>query len=154
MKLYLVRHGRAKSKTEDPERGLTELGLEEVKKTAAQLAASGIVKPVNIYHSPKKRAEQTARVMADALKPEKGVAVGEGLLPNDSILIWIENMIDRKEDLMLVGHLPYMSVMTSGLLGCPNLEDMVRFTPSSVLCFEVDPLGKWTIQWFLDPELI
>jgi phosphohistidine phosphatase len=37
MKLYLVQHGKAKSKEEDPDRPLSMDGLEETKKVASFL---------------------------------------------------------------------------------------------------------------------
>ena len=49
-RLYLVRHGEAKSKDEDPERGLNEAGVTGVTRMAAWAAAAGIQVQV-IRHS-------------------------------------------------------------------------------------------------------
>ena len=64
MKLYLVQHGEAEPKEANPERPLTEKGLSDVKK-AASLLANSVLKVDMILHSGKKRAEQTARTIAD-----------------------------------------------------------------------------------------
>jgi phosphohistidine phosphatase len=42
MLFYLVRHGEARSEEEDPERHLTDRGVEEVKKVGAFLKPLGI----------------------------------------------------------------------------------------------------------------
>ena len=41
MKLYLVQHGEAKSKVEDPQRPLTERGKEDVARVTALAAGTG-----------------------------------------------------------------------------------------------------------------
>ncbi len=42
MQVYLVQHGLAKSKEEDPERPLTAAGREEVERVARAAAAAGV----------------------------------------------------------------------------------------------------------------
>ena len=59
MRLYLVQHGEAKSKTEDPQRPLTERGREDVARVAAFAASAGL-QVGQIRHSGKRRAEETA----------------------------------------------------------------------------------------------
>ena len=65
MRLYLVQHGEARSEAEDPERSLTIRGEEETKKISDAAKRLGI-RPSRIYHSGKKRAEQTAGIIAGA----------------------------------------------------------------------------------------
>ena len=63
MRLYLVQHGEAKSEAEDPERSLTKRGEEETGKVS--VAAKRLsIRPSKIHHSGKKRAEQTAGIIA------------------------------------------------------------------------------------------
>ena len=66
MRLYLMQHGEAKSETEDPERSLTNRGEEETRKISGAIKKLGIC-PSRIYHSRKKRAEQTAGIISRAL---------------------------------------------------------------------------------------
>ncbi len=66
MKLYLVQHGEARSELEDPERSLTARGEEETRKISDATKRLSI-RPAKIYHSGKKRAEQTAGIIAAAL---------------------------------------------------------------------------------------
>jgi len=78
MKLYLVQHAKAASKQEDLERPLTEEGRRDVQRVAA------FIKPLSIcvdylWHSGKRRAEQTAGFLADVVRINKEQTVREGL---------------------------------------------------------------------------
>ena len=71
MLLYLVQHAEAKKEEEDRSRGLTDKGYRDIARSAVYAQKLGVRVSV-IYHSGKKRAAQTAQVLADYLKPEKG----------------------------------------------------------------------------------
>ena len=58
-KLYLVQHGEAKSKAEDPQQPLAEQGREDVAQVVAFAAGAGL-QVRQIRHSGKRRAEETA----------------------------------------------------------------------------------------------
>jgi phosphohistidine phosphatase len=87
MRLYLVQHGEAKSEAEDPERSLTIRGEEETRKISGVAKRLGI-RPSRIYHSGKKRAEQTAGIIAEAFG--LSAQLGQGLNPNDDVHLWVE----------------------------------------------------------------
>ena len=55
MFLYLVRHGEAKSKDEDPERSLSDKGVDDVKKVARAMFRKKVA-VASIFHSGKARA--------------------------------------------------------------------------------------------------
>ncbi len=80
MQVYLVQHGLAKSKEEDPARPLTAAGREEVERVARAAAAAG-VRPASILHSGKLRAGQTAEIFAAHTKSAEGAHAVEGLDP-------------------------------------------------------------------------
>ena len=113
MKLYLVQHGEAKSEAEDPERSLTIRGEEETRKISDAAKKRGI-RPSRIYHSGKKRAEQTAGIIGEALN--LSAQLGQGLNPNDDIRPWAERIDKEAEDLMIVGHLPFLEKLASFLV--------------------------------------
>ena len=115
MYLYLVQHAEAMSKDADLSRSLTEKGIEDVKKVAA--FASGLnIEVHQILHSGKMRALQTAQLIADYLPPDMGVIGADGLLPMDDPAIWMERLPGMKDNVMLVGHLPYMAKLASLIL--------------------------------------
>lgn len=150
MKLYLMQHGKAKPKEEDPERGLTEEGIEEVERVAVFLGRLGI-EASRIHHSGKKRAEQTAEIVARHLNLKAERA--EGLEPLADIGIWAERLEGLDEDVILVGHLPHLSKLASYLLtGNPDL-DAISFRFGGVVCLEREE-GKWRLLWAVRPEIV
>ena len=84
MILFLVQHGEAKPESEDPERSLTDRGAEVVERMADWAARSGITMD-QIFHSGKRRAEQTAAIFAKHLNPSRGMIAVQGLTPLDSV---------------------------------------------------------------------
>ena len=104
--LYVVRHGKAKPKDEDPERSLTQTGRDEVIKMAAWAASVGI-RVDEIRHSGKTRARQTAELFAQRLgMPSPQSTTGLG--PNDDVGPLADSLRDENRCIMLVGHLPFL----------------------------------------------
>jgi hypothetical protein len=77
-------YGEAKSKAEDPQRPLTARGRDEVQRVAAFAARVGL--EVNqVRHSGKRRAEETASILAEHLSPAEGVLAVPGPAPMNDI---------------------------------------------------------------------
>ena len=104
MTLFLVQHGKAKPDTEDPERSLTEQGAEIVRRMADWAAQVGLGVD-QIQHSGKRRAEQTATILAKWLSPPKGDIAVKGLSPNDDVNQVAASLLSDQGSIMLVGHL-------------------------------------------------
>ena len=83
--LFLVRHGEATSKEEDPERPLTKVGRSNVVRIADWAASIGI-RVDEIRHSGKLRAEQTAEIFSECLNAAPPRVVS-GLAPNDDVTL-------------------------------------------------------------------
>ena len=153
MKLYLIRHGEAKSEVEDPERSLTARGEKEVAKVSK--AATGLnIKPSQIYHSGKLRARQTAEIIANGLRiPNLTIQSLQGLSPNDDVRPWAERISKGEEDLMLVGHLPFLEKLTSFLLCGDENARLVLFRYGIIVCLDQKEDKGWAIRWILTPEM-
>lgn len=152
MNLYLVRHGEAKRKEEDPERPLTDRGKKDVKKVAFFLAQSGL--EVNqIRHSGKKRAEETALIIGDHITPSAGVRAVQGLAPNDDVVPLAEVLQFESESVMFVGHLPFVSRLASLLLTGHAERSVVRFQMGACVCLTKEN-GYWSLRWFVTPDLL
>jgi phosphohistidine phosphatase len=153
MKLYLIQHGEAKSEVEDPERSLTARGEKQV--TSISKVAMGLhIRPSKVYHSGKLRAKQTAEIITSALKiPNLFVQATQGLNPNEDIRPWAEQISKETEDLMLVGHLPFLEKLTSFLLcGNENARPLL-FRYGAIVCLEQKEDKNWAIRWILTPEM-
>ena len=152
MALFLVQHGKSLPKEIDPEQSLSEEGRSEVEYISG-LAKDHKVRVARIGHSGKTRARQTAEIFASALMPEKGVTETPGLNPLDDVAISAKG-IDSREDMMLVGHLPFMERLTSYLItGSPD-RPVFKFQNGGVVCLDRDSnTGFWVIKWALTPRI-
>jgi phosphohistidine phosphatase len=148
--VYLVQHGLAYRESEDPERRLTPRGVEETERVARHLAERG-VEVGEIVHSGRARARQTAEIFARFLKAP--VREGDGLGPNDDPSIWAGRLAGVGRGVMLVGHLPHLSRLSSLLLvGNPDVE-IIKFRYSGVAKLERDG-ARWALAWYITPELV
>ncbi len=153
MELYLVQHGKAKAKEEDPDRSLSEEGALEVQRVAAFAAQQALVDVSDILHSGKTRARQTAEILADHVQPGGGVREVSGLAPNDSPLLWAEKVPEQSGNIMLVGHLPHFSKLAALLL-CGNADcNAVGFVNAGIVCLDRGETGVWTLGWMITPRI-
>ena len=152
MALYLVQHGKSLSKDMDPERGLSEEGRAETKRIA-EVAAGYHVNVRSIQHSGKKRARETAEIFHALLGPGAGFEEITGLNPLDDVSTMAERITDR-EDMMLVGHLPFMEKLTALLITGKEDKPVFRFQNSGIVCLDQDETsGFWAIKWALMPNI-
>lgn len=153
MKLYLAQHGEALSKDEDPERPLSDRGRREVEAVAALLKTAG-VRVARVWHSGKRRALQTAEILAKAVLPRgKAKAVG-GINPNDAVGDFIVDADVWEDDTLVVGHLPFMSRLVSLLLVGDEGRELVRYCPGSIACLERSAGQDWVLLWMLRPDAV
>ena len=150
MALYLVQHGIALSKAEDPERGLSDQGRAETERIAS-VAAGYSVEVRRIEHSGKKRAQQTADIIAHALSPSQGVGRREGIAPMDDVAAVALNL-NPAADLMLVGHLPFMERLAGHLITGDAARRVFKFQNSGIVCLDRDE-GNWFVKWALMPNI-
>jgi len=148
MALFLVQHGKSLPKDQDANQGLSEQGISDVKRIANE--AHGI-QVSRIQHSGKTRAQQTAEIMASALNPENGVQKITGLNPLDEVSTIADNM-NSTDNLMLVGHLPFMEKLTSYLITTSIDKPVLKFQNGGIVCLEQDN-GAWFIKWTLMPKI-
>jgi len=152
MALYLVQHGKSLPKDVDPDQGLSDDGIAETKRIA-DVARGYQVKVSLIRQSGKKRARQTAEILAEALNPAGGVTESSGLKPLDDVAASAA-ALDAAADTMLVGHLPFMERMASYLVTGSAERPIFKFQNSGIVCLKKDPeSGLWVIVWTLMPNI-
>jgi phosphohistidine phosphatase len=138
MALYLVQHGKSLPKDQDPDQGLSEDGTTETERIASLAQGYG-VSVSQIRHSVKTRARQTAEILARALKPQNNIQE-----------ITCAAKIDPDENVMLVGHLPFMERITSYLITGSIDQPVIKFQNSGIVCLDKDPETQaWVIKWTL-----
>lgn len=151
MKLYLVQHAEAKTKDEDPERSLTKAGQRNAE-AVAKLAAELELEIKQIRHSGKKRAEQTALILAEKLNPSAGVSAISGLAPLDDVKAMMEQLSGSEDVVMLVGHLPFMARFVGQLIADDPELSIVNFQNAGILCLSNDD-DHWQVEWNLTPDI-
>ena len=152
MKLYLVQHAKAAPKEVDQQRPLTEEGLRDIQKIA------GFIKPMNLcvdylWHSGKKRAAQTAEVLAKVIKVNIAFTERQSLGPTDEVAALRAEFVSIAGDIMIVGHLPFLGKLASLLLAGCESANIVTFKNAGIVCMSRSE-DRWQIDWMLTPELL
>jgi phosphohistidine phosphatase len=158
MEIYLFRHGIAEDAAAgepDSSRKLTDEGKEKTA-AVAKLAREADVRPSAIISSPYVRAVETARIAARELGFEGELITAPELVPHGSPEnVW--NVIrERREDdaILLAGHEPLLSHVTSYLLASPALR--VEMKKSALVRIDIDSLRgapHGILRWMLIPKL-
>lgn len=154
MHLYLVQHGEAWSKEHDSERSLTDKGIETLDRVRHFLEDNRRIEVDTIYHSGKRRALQTADILAKSVAAENGLEQSEGLAPMDDPAIWEKKLKDMHRSVMLVGHLPHLSRLAGLLLTGDASREPVLFHNGGVVCLFRDADHQWMIDWVVIPEIL
>lgn len=153
MRLYLVRHGEYILNDPDKTGELSPKGIADVTKIAEFIQPLQL-NAATILHSGKPRAKQTAEILA-----QKGFATAEppkmqaGLNPEDAVAEIISEIIHWGDDVVLVGHLPFMGRFLSKLIVNDETKEIVTFQAGTIVCVEGDPVSIWSIRWMLSPSL-
>ena len=151
MKLFLIQHAQAKSKEEDPERGITEEGYIITRKIA-NFAKQIPIEVRKIYHSGKKRAKETAEIFSEYLEPIDGLESAKGLIQVGSHLIWAGLLSDIDDDIMLIGHLPHLQKLCNFLLSKDESKEDIKFKYSGIVYLERYPGNRWVVILEVSPE--
>ncbi|HEY0591210.1 MAG TPA: phosphohistidine phosphatase SixA [Thermoanaerobaculia bacterium] len=152
MRIGLVRHGEAEAAGADDRRALTRRGREQVE-AVARAAASAGVRVERIRHSGKRRAIETAEILAarfgcpvddegvDLLKP--------GAAPVEAAR-WIESL---REPHLLVTHLPLVERLAATLVSGTPDDAALPFPPATLLWLESGE-GLWRTLAHITPEAL
>ena len=160
MKLYILRHAIAEDRDEnlypdDSLRHLTEKGEKKMVKIAEHLKNMDIQLDV-ILTSPYVRAFETAKIVAKTFGIKKNqLVLSDHLIPSgfakDLIAEINENF--QVENLMLVGHEPYLSDLVAMLMaGDPSIS--ITMKKGGLCCLSIDNLGYdkcATLEWLMTP---
>jgi phosphohistidine phosphatase len=161
MQLYIVRHGIAIDREDpkcppDPERYLTEEGVEKTVQVAKGMAALGITGDLFLT-SPYVRAVQTAEIFANALDYAKQkIRRTDMLLPGaEPSHIFRELARDKQaSSVFLFGHAPQLDDVIATALGSKkHLTALKKAGAALVELKRVSPpIG--TLVWLATPKLL
>lgn len=152
MKLYLMRHGEALSPQIDPERGLTDKGKLKIQIVADHLKQKEISFK-RVFHSEKKRARETAEIMASTLSPDITIDLHKSITPNDDPNLIINEINYWTEDTLITSHLPFIPSLITMLTGKDAYLTAITFETGTIVCLEKNN-GVWDISWATAPSEI
>ena len=162
MHIYLMRHGQAVTPSENPQRPLSVEGEKQVKSVAQFLKGKEPIAIGEIWHSAKLRAKQTAEIFSKELKlavPSKQIS---GMEPDDDISLMVEDLAKIIHPVLIVGHMPYLGLLTSLFVSGRAGTRAFQFEESAVACLALNsgyggsgPQGEsWALRWMVNPSLI
>lgn len=119
MQIYLMQHGIALEKQDNAERPLSPAGIDQIRESAAGIKQLRVSFDL-IMASPKRRAHQTAALIAEALRyPHSDIVANDKLLPQAEPAEVLLSLATEPADsrVLLVGHQPCLGRLASHLLG-------------------------------------
>lgn len=153
MLIYLVQHAEANKEEDDPRRDLTQKGRLDIE-AVSHLLKRLRVEVRQIFHSGKTRAQSTAEVLADHLRPPEGTSEAPGLAPLDDPEIWADRIAQLEEDIILVGHLPHLARLAAVLMTGEKEKKVINFQMGGAVRLRRMAAAQWAVDWMVVPEII
>ena len=162
MTLYFLRHAIALDRTEwhqkDSDRPLTSEGVRKMRKNARGMKQMGLSFDW-ILTSPYRRAYDTAQVVAETFKARKKLRILKSLASDGSPERLVRHLaLDylTGEDLLLVGHEPYLSQLVSVLVGAKGRLDLdLKKGGLCKLTAAALTYGRCaTLEWWIPPKVL
>ncbi len=151
--LYLVRHAHAADFQPDSKRPLSAKGKKQIERISSALWGKGLIEPSVIWHSPYLRAIETATLLHEGLGLSVGLETVDGISPFDDPSKIAERIDPSTEDIMVVGHEPKLSSLTSLLLSGSQSFQCMIFPKTSILSLTrlkvSDQSTPWQIAWHI-----
>lgn len=163
MRLFLIRHAHALDHANDAKRPLSERGQHTTRQVADFFKGNGRLRPAQIWHSPLRRAFETAADLVTHLDPEIALVETDGLLPFDDPTLMAERfrLYPTTHDVAMVGHQPHLSALASLLVTGRAEPALFHFKKNAVLClrrsddtFSGSGLARWRVGWHFSPEFL
>lgn len=153
--IYLARHGEAMSPQQNPDRPLSENGVDGVTRVAT-LLRDGAMRPNRIIHSGILRAQQTAGIFADIVAPSATLQSMDGLHPMDRVEDIALAIRTWGDSVFLVGHNPFMEALTARLLTGHENGALVAFEPGTVAALAplTQDRSRFALMWHVNPRAI
>jgi phosphohistidine phosphatase len=161
MEIYVVRHGIAIDREDpkcppDPERYLTEEGIEKTKRVAAAVAGLSAT-PDLLLSSPYVRATQTAEIFAAALDyPKQKIRHTDALLPGAEPTLFFRELAKDKQTstLFVFGHAPQLDDLIAAALG--SKHHITSLKKAGVALIELKRVSPPSGQliWLATPKVL
>lgn len=156
--IFLLRHGLAEDAApdgSDDARALTAGGARKTRAVARGLRRMRIA-PAVVLSSPLRRAEETARIVAEVLAPDTAVEIFAPLAPGNPPGMVARGLRAHRGagQIVLVGHQPDLGELASYLLTGSEHALPLPFKKAGAAAITVSalpPCAPGTLEWFLTP---
>ena len=153
MHIYLIRHAHALDGENDAARPLSPKGRKQIHSVAKLLRKAEAFEAREIWHSPLRRAHETASVLVQQLHRRVPIKEVAGLKPSDAIDTIAEKLGDLRRPVAVVGHEPHLSALASLLV--TGSAEPIRFKMKKCAVLRLDRVGGgWSVRWHIGPELV
>jgi phosphohistidine phosphatase len=161
MELYIVRHGIAIDREDpkspaDPERFLTEEGIDRTKQIAKRIAGFKI-KPDLLISSPYVRAMQTAEIFAAALEyPNQKIRRTDLLLPGSEATLFFRELAKDKHSstIFCFGHAPQLDDLIATGLGSKHHVTSLKKAGVALLELKRVSPPSGQLVWVATPKML
>jgi len=156
--LYVIRHADAlalgeRGITSDQDRPLSAKGETQSAAVGKMLQRRGIVLE-KLVASPYLRAQQTAQIVLQQLKPAPELLTTDALEPDAKprkLAKYLQSLTAKSVG--LVGHLPHVGVWTGWLIGSKKSQvDFAKAGVAHLVCSESPAKGEGGLHWLVTPE--
>ena len=164
MKLFLLRHAKAQDSWPDEERVLTKVGREQVSRLSSVLDSSMFSDVVQIWHSPYRRAVETAEIFREKTGTKADLVPTANITPDDNpydIARMIASLSCFDKDLMIVSHNPLLENLSDILLEGSKRGGRVIFRKCTLASFTLEfppapgrEYGVWSMDALISPAII
>ncbi len=154
MEIYLMQHGPNLSKDEDPEESLSPEGETQISKAAQAIKKMGLEFDV-VIASPKKRSQQTAAIVAEAIGfPGESIVVTDkvkAMTPAEQTIDYLKQFAGKRS-VLIAGHLPSLAEVASALLTAGS-KATIQFERGGIGRIDVEslPTSEGKLRWYLTP---
>ena len=148
MKVYLVHHTHALTKEQDPQRHISPQGQTEADRLGNRFRALGVA-PTRILHSDKQWTIDTAQRIAAKLGMEDRAAkAAYPINTDDAVAPFVAEIKAAKGDVMMCGHVAYLTRSAARLVCGDEKKQVVEFKPGNGTAVCLEGQGdKWVVAW-------
>jgi phosphohistidine phosphatase len=153
MHLYLIRHAHAEDGSRDALRPLSEKGLRQIRNVSRCLRQQEAVEVEEFWHSPLRRAAETAAQFTRRLRLAARLVEVGGLKPQDDPKTIMQRLGQTQFPVAIVGHDPHLSALASLLV--TGAAEPPHFLLKKCAVLRLDRAGSgWCVRWLVSPEVL
>jgi phosphohistidine phosphatase len=156
MEIYLMQHGPALPKDQDPEEGLSPEGKDRIHASGRALKKLGVTFDA-VLCSPKRRSRETAAIVAEQVgfsleKILETIKVKAMTPPEETVQELSE--LGAVNRVLIAGHLPSVAQVASFLLTGDGVD--IQFEMGGCCRIDVDelPTHSGRLMWYLPPAVL